>query len=148
MMHLLQFSARLLPKYGSLCNVIKRGAFFILPFFLFFCCTTPASGQVQLPLRQDTITLALFEYVQLHTNNGSACVFYASNASNADIATLVNTGAPDSLVFDDKSFFNGIHHLAPGQQLIAVGNFMGKQIASINLSEKGIPITVMLFCPN
>jgi hypothetical protein len=135
-----------LLKLRQRINILKRGVF-ILPFFLFLFYTT-AFGQQQTKLLHDTITLFPFEYIQLVTNNGSSCVYYVGNTSNAEIATIVNVGAPDSLKFNDNSLFNGIHHLVPGQQLIAVGDFMGRQLSTINLSSKVIPVTLMLYCPN
>lgn len=138
-----------------MADTIVKWGMKILPFFIFmlvsnFVCaqvsTKPKLG-ISTKNKLDTVSLSRFAYYQHGTNNGSACIYYLSNPSNATNATAVNIGAPDSLRFDDHSLFNGIHLLAPRQQIIAVGNFSGKQITTTNLSSTNTSITVMLFCP-
>lgn len=149
-MQLLLFRLKQLRNLNRLYNatkIVKRGVVFILPFYLFLFCRNVAVAQVPIITKQDTISLSLFEYAEFNTNNGSACVYYISNPSNADIATVVNIGGPDSLKLNDTTYFNGIHELAPGRQLIAVGNFMGKKISTINLSSKATTVTLMFYCP-
>jgi hypothetical protein len=85
--------------------------------------------------------------VQLKTNNGTACTCYIGNPGNANIVSAVSVGAPDSLKFDDNTFFNGIHRIEPGRQLIAVGNFMGKQLSIVNFSPMHMRIIVAIYCP-
>ncbi|MEM9023502.1 MAG: hypothetical protein AAGB22_07155 [Bacteroidota bacterium] len=87
-----------------------------------------------------------FDAVDLETNNGSDCVAYLSNQSEQTI-TAVNIGAPQQLTFDNDSLFNGIHVLLPGEQLIAVGNFEGKQVNTLNLSPYAVVLEVLLYCP-
>ena len=127
-------------------TIFKRGMK-ILPFLLFLFVSHFVCAQNPIKHKLDTVSLSRFAYFQHTTNNGSACICYLLNPSNANNATAVNIGAPDSLRFNDNSLFNGIHLLAPRQQIIAVGNFTGRQITITNLSSKNINITVMLFCP-
>ncbi len=107
----------------------------------FACCQSPAKRKV------DTLSLYPFQSVQLKTNNGTACTCYIGNPSNANIVSTVSVGAPDSLKFDDNTFFNGIHRIEPGRQLIAVGNFMGKQLSIVNFSPMHMRIIVAIYCP-
>ncbi|MCJ8152762.1 hypothetical protein MKJ01_03155 [Chryseobacterium sp. SSA4.19] len=99
--------------------------------------------------KADTVWLHRFEFAQKQTNNGSDCICSVTNTSQANIATIVLTGAPDAstLQLDDAVPFNGTHYLKPGQQAIAVGNFAGKTITVLNLSLLNVLIVVMLFCP-
>lgn len=116
-------------------------------FFLMMLNWTLVSSQSPIKQQQKTITLLPFEYTWLPTNNGTSCVYYMRNASLSDIAVVVNTGAPDSIKYDNGSLVNGIHTLVPGQQIIVVGDFNGKQLSTINLSTQNVAITTMLFCP-
>lgn len=132
-------------KRRSLLRLPNRRAFFLL---LLFCLPgRAASAQSLTRHRQDTVALFKYDYNQQPTNNGSACVYYLFNPSVANMAIAVSMGAPDSMRFDDASLFNGIHRLAPGQQLISIGDFQGKQVSTINLSPANHPITITLYCP-
>ncbi|MCT2409157.1 hypothetical protein NZD88_16540 [Chryseobacterium antibioticum] len=108
---------------------------------------TLAMGQGVIRSKADTVSLSRFEYAQKMTNNGSDCICSITNTSQANIAMTVLTGAPDAIQLDSAEIFNGIHSLKPGQQVIAVGNFAGKQITVLNLSLMDVVILVMLFCP-
>jgi len=119
----------------------------ILLFLLFLLVSEFVCAQNPITAKLDTVSLSRFAYFQHTTNNGSACICYLLNPSNVNNATAVNVGAPDSLRFDNNSLFNGIHLLAPGQQIIVFGNFAGRQITITNLSSKNTNITVMLYCP-
>lgn len=106
-----------------------------------------AQGMVR--SKADTVWLSRFEFAEKQTNNGSDCICSVTNNSQANIATIVLTGAPDTstIQLDSPVTFNGIHYLKPGQQAIAVGNFAGKTITVLNLSLLNVVIVVMLFCP-
>nr|WP_315424447.1 hypothetical protein [uncultured Pedobacter sp.] len=124
-----------------------KGGVCILVFFLMTLSWTLVSSQSPTKQQQKTITLLPFQYTQLKTHNGPSCVYYMRNASLFNIAVAVNTGAPDSIKYDNGTLFNGIHTLAPGQQIIVIGDFKGKQLNTINLSAQNVAITTMLFCP-
>jgi hypothetical protein len=106
-------------------------------------------GQGVARSKADTVSLSRFEFAQKVTNNGSDCICSITNTSQANIAMIVLTGAPDTntILLDSTTTFNGTHTLKPAQQVIAVGNFEGKEITVLNLSLLGVVIVVMLFCP-
>ncbi|NML68700.1 hypothetical protein HHL23_02650 [Chryseobacterium sp. RP-3-3] len=114
---------------------------------LFILGHTLAMGQGVIRSKADTVSLSRFEFAQKMTNNGSDCICSITNTSQANIAMTVLTGAPDAIQLDSTAIFNGTHSLKPGQQVIAVGNFAGKQITVLNLSLMDVVILVMLFCP-
>lgn len=116
-------------------------------FLLFILGHTLAMGQGLARFKADTVSLSRFEYAQKLTNNGSDCICSITNISQANIAMTVLTGAPDTIQMDNGETFNGIHSLKPSQQVIAVGNFEGKEITVLNLSLMNVVILVMLFCP-
>ncbi|KMQ64621.1 hypothetical protein ACM46_10245 [Chryseobacterium angstadtii] len=106
-------------------------------------------GQGVVKSKADTVSLSRFEFAEKITNNGSDCICSITNPSQANIATIVLTGAPDTntICLDDNTTFNGKHILKPGQQVIAIGNFTGNKITVLNLSLLDVVIIVMLFCP-
>nr|WP_314497524.1 hypothetical protein [uncultured Chryseobacterium sp.] len=108
---------------------------------------TLAMGQGLIRSKADTVSLSRFEFTQKLTNNGSDCICSITNTSQVNIVMTVLTGAPDAIQLDNTEIFNGIHSLKPGQQVIAVGNFAGRQITVLNLSLMNVMILVMLFCP-
>ncbi|WP_346985783.1 hypothetical protein [Chryseobacterium sp. POE27] len=116
---------------------------------LFILGHTLAMAQGMVRSKADTVWLSRFEFAEKQTNNGSDCICSVTNNSQANIATIVLTGAPDTstIQLDSPVTFNGIHYLKPGQQAIAVGNFAGKTITVLNLSLLNVVIVVMLFCP-
>lgn len=133
------FSAKVHSKRSSKLD------FLIL--LLFILSHALAMGQGMTKSKADTVSLSRFEYAQKLTNNGSDCICSITNTSQANIAMTVLTGAPDTIQMDNAETFNGIHSLKPGQQVIAVGNFEGKEITVLNLSLMNVVILVMLFCP-
>jgi hypothetical protein len=136
----LLFSARQVNRSGKL-------RFQILLLFILGHTLAMAQGMVK--SKADTVRLTRFEFAQKQTNNGSDCICSITNNSQANIATIVLTGAPDSITIalDSTATFNGTHYLKPGQQAIAVGNFAGTTITVLNLSLLNVVIVVMLFCP-
>lgn len=123
-----------------------------LHFLTFLLCILGhilAMGQGVARSKADTVSLSRFEFAQKVTNNGSDCICSITNTSQANIAMIVLTGAPDTntILLDSTTTFNGTHTLKPAQQVIAVGNFEGKEITVLNLSLLGVVIVVMLFCP-
>jgi hypothetical protein len=120
--------------------------FFTFLIFTLGCIQAFCQGTTK--HKADTLSLTPFEYAKKNTNNGSDCICSITNPNTANIATVVVTGAPDSMKLNSTIVFNGTHVLTPGQQIIAVGNFMGKQLIVMNLSVMKVAITVMLFCPN
>ncbi|WP_131707572.1 hypothetical protein [Chryseobacterium angstadtii] len=134
------FSARLAKSSSQL-------RFQIL--LLFILVHTLAMGQGVVKSKADTVSLSRFEFAEKITNNGSDCICSITNPSQANIATIVLTGAPDTntICLDDNTTFNGKHILKPGQQVIAIGNFTGNKITVLNLSLLDVVIIVMLFCP-
>lgn len=116
---------------------------------LFILGHTLATAQGMVKSKADTVWLSRYEFAQKQTNNGSDCICSITNNSQANIATVVLTGAPDTstIQLDSTVTFNGTHYLKPGQQAIAVGNFAGKTITVLNLSLLDVVIVVMLFCP-
>lgn len=121
-----------------------------LPILLFLILGhTLAMAQGMVRSKADTVWLSRFEFAQKQTNNGSDCICSITNNSQANTATIVLTGAPDTstIQLDSPETFNGTHYLKPGQQAIAVGNFAGKTITVLNLSLLNVVIVVMLFCP-
>jgi hypothetical protein len=125
----------------------KEPPFLLILLLLILSCTQ-ALGQGIAKFKADTVSLSRFEYTKKITNNGSDCTCSITNSSLANLATLVVTGAPDSMKVNSMVLFNGIHTLPPGQQMIVAGNFMGKQVTVMNLSLLNVHITVMLFCPS
>ncbi len=136
----LLFSARQVNRSGKL-------RFQILLLFILGHTLAMAQGMVK--SKADTVRLSRFEFAQKQTNNGSDCICSITNNSQANIATIVLTGAPGSstIALDSTATFNGTHYLKPGQQAIAVGNFAGTTITVLNLSLLNVVIVVMLFCP-
>lgn len=134
------FSARPANRSGKLRLQI---------LLLFILGHTLAMAQGMIRSKADTVWLSRFEFAQKQTNNGSDCICSITNNSQANIATIVLTGASDTntIQLDSPETFNGIHYLKPGQQAIAVGNFAGKTITVLNLSLLTVVIVVMLFCP-
>lgn len=127
----------------------RSGRLKFLLFLLFILGHTLTMGQGLATSKADTLSLSRFQFVQKVTNNGSDCICSITNTSQANIATIVLTGAPDtnSILIDSTTTFNGTHLLKPGQQAIAAGNFAGKRITVLNLSLMDVVILVMLFCP-
>lgn len=134
------FSARQVNRSGKL-------RFQILLLFILGHTLAMAQGMVK--SKADTVRLTRFEFAQKQTNNGSDCICSITNNSQANTATIVLTGAPDTstITLDSTTTFNGTHYLKPGQQAIAVGNFAGTVITVLNLSLLNVVIVVMLFCP-
>lgn len=122
---------------------------YVLLFLLLILGHTLAMAQGMARFKADTLSLSRFEFVQKKTNNGSDCICSITNTNQANIATVVLTGAPDTntILLDNIATFNGIHSLEPGQQAIAVGNFAGRKITVLNLSLMDVVIVVMLLCP-
>lgn len=123
---------------------------YVLLFLLLILGHPLAMAQGMVRFKADTLSLSRFEFIKERTNNGSDCICSITNTNQANIATVVLTGAPDknSIVLNDTATFNGIHSLEPGQQLIAVGNFAGRKITVLNLSLMDVVILVMLLCPS
>jgi len=122
---------------------------YVLLFLLLILGHTLAMAQGMVRFKADTLSLSRFEFVQKKTNNGSDCICSITNTNQANIATVVLTGASDTntILLDNIATFNGIHSLEPGQQAIAVGNFSGRKITVLNLSLMDVVIVVMLLCP-
>ncbi|MFN1215734.1 hypothetical protein ACKW6Q_01995 [Chryseobacterium kwangjuense] len=121
-----------------------------LNFLLLILGHTLAMGQGLAKSKADTVSLSRYQYTQKVTNNGSDCICSITNTSQANLAMIVLTGAPDTdtIRLDNTETFNGIHSLKPGQQVVAVGNFAGRKITALNLSLMNVIIIVMLFCPD
>lgn len=109
---------------------------------------TQAICQGMTKFKADTISLFRFEYIEKLTNNGSDCICSITNASLANLATVVVTGAPDDLKIDSAVFFNGVHTLSTGRQLVIADDFMGKRLTVMNLSATNNRIVVMIYCPD
>ncbi len=122
---------------------------YVLLFLLLILGHTLAMGQGLARSKADTLSLSRFEFTQKITNNGSDCICSITNTSQANIAMITLTGAPDTntVLLNNMAAFNGIHFLPPGQQVIAVGNFAGRKITVLNLSLMEVVIIVMLLCP-
>ncbi|NIF06606.1 hypothetical protein F3J23_14245 [Chryseobacterium sp. Tr-659] len=125
------------------------GKLHFLIILLFILSHTLAMAQGVVKSKADTLLLSRFEFAQKDTNNGSDCICSITNTSQANIAMITLTGAPDNdtIRLDNTEVFNGTHFLKPGQQVVAVGNFAGARITVLNLSLLNVLITVMLFCP-
>lgn len=97
----------------------------------------------------DTVWLLPYEYAVLHTNLGSDCICSIQNKSNANSALVANTGAADSLKFDNDSLFNGVHTIPIREQLIIIADFEGHDLNILNLSmEPTANVIVVLLCPS
>jgi hypothetical protein len=115
---------------------------------LLITCSAKTFSQGLPRYKADTITLYRYQYTKKVTNNGSDCICSVLNPGKANLAIAAITGSPDSIRFSNAIPFNGVHILQPGQQLNAIGNFMGKQLVIMNISPMSAPLTVMIFCPD
>jgi len=126
----------------------RKGLFKLLTTLLFFVFINYDTHAQQLvKSKVDTIILSPYEYATLGTKNGSPCICNINNLSNAQTATVVNTGDTENRTFNDSTLFNGIHILKAKQQIIAVSDFKGSQLIVSNFSPYAILILVSILCP-
>lgn len=143
MMRLLKF------KHKQQSNLNKEGLriHYVALFSFFFIFLSQVCAQQLTKHQLDTLVLSRFEYAVLNTNNGSECICYIQNLSEAQNATLVNSGDQGQVKFNDSTLFNGIHVLKLREQLIAMADFRGNRLIVSNLTPYQIEILVSILCP-
>lgn len=138
---------KLLFRHKQLNKFKKRLQGNLAAFFLLFFITGSSVGQITGTGTMDTVSIAQYQYVTLHTNNGSQCICLIKNTNAGQLAKVTNTGDTNSSQFDDTTSFNGIHTLQAEEQIIAVADFKGSQLIVTNTTSYPIIILVGILCP-
>ncbi|PKH51752.1 hypothetical protein CXF68_14135 [Tenacibaculum sp. Bg11-29] len=115
-------------------------------FFILFLVVNCLYSQELKSIKVDTLSLNRFENVVLQTNNGSDCICLINNPSSAQNAIITAMGAPEGVLFDNNSLFNGIHTLAVKEQIIALNDFKGQKLTIANLTQYAIRILIYFYC--